>query len=1091
MIRHSKAAAGAVLLLVSVVFAGLRAEAQTLSGRVVGTVRDSSSAALPGASVVLDQTNTGFRRTATSSSGGEYDFTFVPPGNYTVRAEMQGFRPVTRSVTVTAQGTLRADLTLDLADRAEEVLVEAPQPIVRTENAELGEVMTEGRITSVPLNGGRFADLVLLSAGTSVSTSGTSDAPLLQTGPNLNINGLRPTHNSYSIDGVTATDYYFSNLSASTSVDAIQEFRIASGQYGAEFGGKGGGHVNVVTKSGSNEFHGTAFEFLRNDAFDTRNYFAPKDQDVPPFKQNRFGASLGGPIKHNRLLFFANYEGSRTRETITRLASVPTAAMRAGNFSGLATIYDPATTAANGSRTPFPGNIIPANRLNQAALVLLGVVPLPNRPGVSNNYLGQGARSRNDDQFNLRLDYALEGGDRFFGRFSVNEIDAYEPFGSRGTNSLPGFASRVSTSSRNAALAYTHSLSRRHVVNVLLGFNRVHGGIDTTNQGLNIAEKAGLLVLREGPPELAGVPVINTTFTSAFGDDTSTLLRTNTTYQAAFQFHLSAEEHALTYGFEMMRHSFEPYTAIFARGSYTYSGRYSASTSTGANGNGFADFMLGYPFSGTALSGNAIERARSNWYALYFQDSWRASSGLTLNLGLRYDLTLPFYDKDNRLAAIDVAGGRVVASSSGGRVGEGADPTKYARGYPLPFVTSEAAGWPRSLVDTDWTNIGPRVGFAYTMNPKTVLRGGYSIAYSVPPLNLQARMDRNPPFSGLLSPSNTVVPSFTTETAFADAQSPPSFGFLAKKFRNTRVHQWSVGVDKEVGRFGVSAAYVGSKTDFLDWFGPGNPARPCAANCAALEARRVYPGLGAFTISSNAAHARYDALQLRIEQRPWHGLRHVTSFTWSKSLDNSSSSSGDDNSVANDPFNLEGDWGPSSYDRRLMLVFSYGYKLPFGKGERWLGKGGFLAALFGDWELAGVATAKSGDHFSVSIATCPANIGAACRTDVAGDPNLDSADRRPERWFDTSAFRAPPAGSFGNQSRNIVLGPSYFSWDFLAHKTIHIKADHRLQLRVEVFNLTNHANFAKPDARFGAASFGAISSAGPARQMQFGLKYLF
>jgi hypothetical protein len=1065
--------------------------AQTVSGRIVGAVQDSSGAVLRGATVVLDQPSTGFQQVQVTNEAGEFVFSFVSPGDYTVTATMMGFKEVKRPIIVQAQSTVRSDFRLSVGGLSEDVVVEARAPVVRTENAELGEVISEEQISSVPLNGRRFADLVLLNAGAGVSTSGTSDTPLLQTGPNLNINGTRSTHNTYSIDGVTATDYYFSNLSISTSVDAIQEFRIASGQYGAEFGGKGGGHIHVVTKSGTNSFRGTAFEFFRDDAFDSRNYFAPDDEDTPPFRQNQFGGSLGGPILRNNLFFFANYEGLRTRETITRFATVPTAAMRGGDLSGLSTIYDPATTASNGARAPFPGNLIPTERLNPAALILLEQVPLPNRDGISNNFLGQGARSRDDNQVNLRIDYNTAGGNRLFGRMSVNEIDALEPFGSRGTNSLPGFASNVTTSSRNGALSYTHSLSQRHVMSVLLGLNRVSGGIDTTNQSLDIARRAGLQVIADGPEELRGVPVINTNFTSAFGDDTSTLLRTNTSYQAAIQFHLNAASHNLNYGLEVMRHHFEPYTAIFARGSYTFSGRYTASTSTGSNGNGFADFLLGYPFSGTALSGNAIERARSTWYALYLQDNWQVRPGLTLNLGVRYDIMPPFYDLDNRLAAIDVENSRVVVSSSDGQVGEGADPDKYAGNYPLPFVSSEEAGWPRSLVDTDWSNIGPRIGIAQSLSPSFVLRGGYSATYSVPPLNLQARMDRNPPFSGLLSPTNTITPSFTTETAFADASSPPSFGFLKKDFRNTRIQQWSAGVDKQMGPFGMWVAYVGTKTDFLDWFGTGNPAAPCVAPCAPLEQRRVHPGLGGFTFSSNSARARYDALQVRVDQQPWNGLRSTTSFTWSKSRDNASSSSGDSNSVANNPFDLDGDWGPSSFDRRYAFVLNYGYKLPFGRGERWLADGGAVAAILGDWELSGLVTAKSGDHFSVSIATCPSNSGGGCRTDMTGDPNLPLGDRTPERWFDTTVFRASAPGTFGNQPRNELIGPGYFSWDFLAHKNILLTGSHQLQIRLEVFNLTNRANFEKPDSRFGAASFGSISSAGTARQMQFGLKYTF
>jgi hypothetical protein len=1041
--------------------------------------------------ITLEQSETGLVRRTTSSSTGDYSFTFVPPGKYAVQAERARFRGVKREVTVPVQATVRVDFELAIEGVTEDVSVEAAQPTLRTDSAELGEVVSARRIADLPLNGRRFSDLVLLNSGAALSTPGTSDTPLLQTGPNLNINGSRPTHNSYTIDGVTATDYYFSNLSASTSVDAIAEFKIVSGQYGAEFGGKGGGHVNVLTRSGSNDFRGTVFEFLRNDAFDSPNYFAPKGQPVPPFKQNQFGASLGGPVVKNRLFFFANYEGSRTRQTITRLATVPTPAMRAGDFSGVATIFDPATTGPTGGRQVFPGSVIPADRLDPAALVLLEVVPLPNRPGLVNNFVGQALRNRNDDQVNLRLDYTMPRGDQLFGRFSANEIDALEPFGARGSNTLPGFPSRVTTSSRNAALSYTRNLSSRHVMNLLLGYNRVEGGINTQNQALDIARRARILLLQDVSADLRGVPAISNSFTSPFGDDLSTLIRTDTTYQASAQFYFSTGSHAITYGADVMRHNFEPLAAIMARGTMSFTGRYTASTSTGTNGNGFADFMLGLPNSGSLLSGNAIEQARSTWFGFFVQDNWRVGGKLTLNLGLRYDLMQPFYDKGNRLAAIDLEGRRVVVSSSGGRMGAGADIARYAGNFPLPFVTSEDAGWPRSLVDTDKTNIGPRLGFAYSVNPRTVLRGGYSIVYSVPPLNLQARMDRNPPFSGLLSPSNTPTPSFTTRTMFADAQAPPSFGFLVKDFRNSRVMQWSLGVDRELGPLAINVAYVGAKTDFLDFFGGANPVMPCAQACGSLESRRVYPGLGGFTTSRNDAEANYNALQMRVEQREWKGLSSVASFTWSKTLDNTSSSSGDDNSVANDPFDLARDWGPSSFDRRLTFVLSYGWRLPFGEGRRFLDRKGFWNAVFGNWTLGGIVTARSGDHFSVSIATCPANTGGGCRADIVGDPNLPPGERTPERWFDTSVFRAPAPGLFGNQGRNIVEGPGFFVWDFSTHKDIPWGRDRKVQLRLEVFNVTNRANFGKPDGRLGAASFGAVASAFDARQAQIGVKLLF
>ncbi len=1067
------------------------AGAQTVVGRVMGTVRDTSDAVVPGATLTLTQPSTGVHASTTTDADGSFEFSAVQPGEYELVVALEGFQTQKRPLTVRVATTLRADFKLPVAGVSSDVMVLGVAPVVRLTTSDIGEVISSDRIDTLPVNGRRFTDLVLLTNGTAVSASGTSDTPLLQTGLNLNVNGARPTHNNFAIDGVTATDYYFSNLSASTSVDAISEFKIQAGQYSAEFGAKGGGHVAVLTKSGSNTFTGTAFEFLRNDALDARNAFASKSTPVPPFKQNQFGFSAGGPGVKRRLFFFANYEGSRTRETITKLATVPTAAMRAGDFSGLRTIYDPLSASASGGRTPFAGNVIPSGRISNAARLLLETVPLPNLPGDVNNFRGEGARSRDDDQVNVRLDLALRGSDRIFARFSSNNISAMEPFGARGTNGLPGFTSRVTTKAQNAAFNYTRTLSERQVLNVLAGYNRVDGGVSTTNQALDIGGRAGILVLNESPANLRGVPAINTTFTTAFGDDLSNLERDNKTYQFSAQHLWSLGRHSLKYGGDVMRHRFAPYTPIFARGSYTFSGQYTASQRRGSNGNGLADFLLGYPSNATVLAGNAFEDARATWFGVFVQDDWRVSGRLTVNLGLRYDYAQPFHDTGNRLSTLDLEGRRVIVSSSDGSFAPEADFARFGAGT-LPFVSSTDAGYPRSLVDGDKTNLGPRIGVAFAANSRTALRGGYSIVYSVPPLNLQARMDRNPPFSGLLQPVNTADPSFTIETAFASAASAPSFGIIARDFRNSRMQQWSAGVEHELPiGLGISAAYVGSSTERLDWMGPGNPATPCATGCAPLESRRVYPGLGNFTITRNDARARYDALQLRATQRAWRGLNYSAALTWGKSLDNSSTSSGDDNETSNNPFDLDADWGPSSYDRRVVFSFSYGYDLPFGAGRRFLNRGGVIDAVLGGWSLAGIVSAQSGNHFSVSIATCPANIGTACRANVTGEPNLPADQRTAQRWFDTSAFSAPAPGQFGNQGRNILVGPGYGSWDMSLQKEFRLPRGTRMQLRVQYFNVTNRVNYENPDRRFGAASIGAITRAKPARQGQVGVKLFF
>lgn len=1065
--------------------------AQAVSGRVVGTIRDSSGAVLPNALVVLSQTSTGFERTARTSATGDYVFTFIPAGTYTVKADAEGFKATSQDVTLDVMAAVRADFDLTLATAQTTVEIKATAPQLHTETSEVGEVVNQRGIQDLPLNGRQFSDLIRLNSGVTISAGGTSDVPLLQTGLNLNVNGMRPTHNQFSIDGVTATDYYFSHLSALLSVDAINEFKVLAGQYSAEFGGKGGGQVNVVTKAGTNAFHGTVFEFLRNNVLDEPNHFAAPGQPAPPYKQNNFGSSLGGPVLRNRLFFFANYEGSRIRQTLSQLATVPTEAMRAGNFQGLNPIYNP-TIVTGQTRQQFPNNQILPSQFDNAAKIMLALLPTPTLPGIANNYRSVGLRSRNDDQGTIRADYQAGQKDSAFGRLSVNNIESLEPFGARGNNALPGFPSSVTTVSRNAALNYTHLFTSKLVGNALIGFNRVSGGIATLNQSKDIGNQANIAVLNTIPASLRGVPAVSTSFISAFGDDTSTLLRTDNTYQFSGQFFYNTGAHSISFGFEAMRHQFNPYTPIFARGSYSFSGTYTASTVGGSNGNGFADFLLGYPFSATLLVGNALENARATWYGTYVQDNLRVSSRLTLNLGLRYDLMLPFYDTGNRLSTIDLKNSRVVVASSGDKLAPEANIAQFGAGFPLPFVTSSQAGFPRSLLQTDKTNFAPRLGFAYRALDRVVLRGGYAIVYSVPPLNLQARMDRNPPFSGLISANNTPTPSFTTESIFAGSQSAPSFGFLIPDFRNSRVQQYSVGVEGQVlGSFVVGASYVGTKTDFLDWMGPGNPAHACTLPCAALESRRVYPGLGNFTITNNEAYANYNALQLRAEQRYSNGLYYLLTFTWAKSLDNSSSSSGDNNSVTNDPFNLAGDYGPSSFDHRLAFTASYGYELPFGRKRRFLNNNRPLDWIVGGWQLGGIITARTGEHLTVGISTCPANTGSGCRTDLVGDPNSGDGIHTEKKWFNTSVFRPPAQGQFGNEGRNIIIGPGLFDWDFSAHKSFAVREGIRIELRGEIFNITNAVNYANPNTTLGSAAIGTISSAAAARQVQLGLKLLF
>ncbi len=1086
--RH-RSQAGLVVPLLALVLASIGSHpirAQSAAGSVVGTVHDASGAVILGANVTLVETSTLVTKAVKTLSSGDYTFSFVQPGNYKVKVEARGFAAIERPIRVDLGSTVRADFDLTVGGTATQVTVLGTAPLLQTDSAEVSDVISQRSVNELPLNGRQYSDLILLTPGATISAAGTSDTPLLQTGLDLNVNGARPTQTAYSIDGVTATDYYFDNLSASTSIDFISEFKVLSGQQDASLGNKGGGQVVILTKSGTNAFHGTLFEFVRNSAFDSKNFFTPAGGPVPPLNENQFGASVGGPILHEKLFFFANYEGDRTSNTLTTVGSVPTLAMRAGDFSAQAPIYDPTTTLPNGTRTQFPGNKI--TKIDPAAAYLLKFIPQPTSSVTSNNYNGSGMHNEDQEQGNGRIDYTA-GANSIFGRLSINRITEFDPFGSRGTNVLPGFASNVSTDSTNVAINYTRVFSNSFVMNVLVGFNRVNGGIGTTNQAEDFGTAVNIFPLNQNPQFLRGIPVVSTTFDSPFGDDTSTLFRKDNTFQEGAQFTYIFGKHSLTFGGQVMRQQFNPLAATYARGSYTFSPRYTSSTQGGSNGNGFADFLLGLPFSALALEGNAYENGRSTWYGGFIQDNWHMLQRLTLNLGLRYDYIGPLYDWGDRLSSFDIPSQRVVISAPNGTIAPNAT---YTAGVTVPFVTSQTANWPRSLYSTGNLDFAPRVGLAYSVTPTFVIRGGYSLIFSSPPLNLQARMDRNPPFSELISPQNPLVPGFTTSTAFTGALGTPSFGLVSRDFLNVRVQEWSFGLQTAIGTGRtVDVGYVGSTTDRLDWQGPGNPATPCATNCPSLTSRLEYPALGSFTLYDNAAKANYNALQVAVKQQAWNGLFFDFAFTYSKTLADSSSSSGDSNLVANNPADVLGDYGPASFDHRIDTILSGGYDLPFGRGKQFLNNRGALTAIAGNWQLGGIFNQHAGEHLSVGISSCPANNGAGCRTNLNGNPNLDKSQRLVTHWFNTAEFAASPAGTFGNQRANSIVGPGYVDLDFYAHKQFLFGEERALQLRVETFNLFNHPDFGNPISTFGASNFGSITSAMPAREFQFGAKFNF
>ena len=469
------------------------AYSQAGTSEIVGTVRDATGAILPNVKLTLTQKSSGGSRELTTLSDGTYVASSLPIGEYSIKAELANFKTQVREgITLQVGRQERVDLVLQVGERSEVVTVDESAPLLRSTDAEVSEVIANQRILNLPLNGRQFVDLTLLSDNVFKAPRGTRGSALAQTGTGVLVAGQRAGHNMYYLDGVSVTDQYFNHLVASPAVDAIQEFNIQKSIYPAEFGGKASATISAVTKSGGNELHGDLYEYLRNDVFDARNFFDPNTK--PPFRQNQFGSTLGGPIKKNKTFFFLSYEGLRTRQALTQTFSVPTLAVRQGNFAGLPTIYDPLSTDPSGKRTPFLGNQVPLTRLDPAALAFMQKLPLPDLPGQAQNYLATPSLQNDFNQGTMRIDQHLSEKDNLFGRAYIANFDTFQPFGSSQLNEslVPGFGYYLTTHTRSLALGETHVFSPTMVSEFRFGFLRVSGGQQSQNQGVNFAAQNGI-----------------------------------------------------------------------------------------------------------------------------------------------------------------------------------------------------------------------------------------------------------------------------------------------------------------------------------------------------------------------------------------------------------------------------------------------------------------------------------------------------------------------------------------------------------------------------------------------------------------------
>ncbi len=1068
------------------------AAGQINTGEIAGVVRDFSGAVLQGATVTASHPESGTLVERLTDAEGRFFLPALRIGAWDITARFTGFATQThRNVVLEVGRALRLDFTLGVQGLSERVVVQTTAPLLQTATAEISDVIENREVVQLPLNGRNFLALAQLSDAVVIPPGGTRGEALQQAGPLPNVGGQRSGHNIYLLDGTKVTDELFNNLVINPSVDSIQEFKIQKSMYPAEFGGKASALINVVTRAGSNAFSGTLFEFHRDEAFDSRNFFQPAGQPKPPLRQDQFGGTLGGPLLRSRSFFFGSFEGVRMERSLTRTFSVPTMAARAGNFAGLDAICDPATIPVTGICTPFAGNRIPAQRIDPIAAALLQQVPQPTSPASLQNLTAVEQQDRTLNQFSVRLDHRLTDVDQLLARFSTFDANEAQPFGTSTLQEtlVPGFGRSLTTRTRNLVASHSHVFGQSWLNELRAGWMTVSGGQVSQNRGNTFAQDVGLLGVTSDPRD-SGFPQVSTAgLYSTFGDPTVFTTRDNQHVELFDNVTWDRGRHRVKFGGYYFRLQLRPEQPDNARGAFTYTGQFS--------GDALADFLLGYPTSAVSGTGRGDENGRTNWLHLYAQDDWRARDNLTFNLGLRYEFNQHMYDVNNRLSSINLAapGGRfVIASDDDGGIDTSANTLLPL--MPIPYVTSAEAGWGRGLMDPSAVRLAPRVGFALSLgDSRAVVRGGYGIFLNQWAYSVQTAFARNLPFfftNQVDVPADVRVPTLQTRNILTSDATGTVGGSIMDYAYNVEYSQtWSGGLQYQLRPATMAEVlYMGTWTLGADNATVRNVPDP---GPGPIQPRRPIPLLSRINAIRFDGKSIYHGVTLKVERRFAGSFAYNVSYTLSDSKDDASSP-GATESEANVPqdvrnvFDETGEWALSSFNHRHQFIASGVYELPFFRSP-----GGVAHELLGGWRANAIVIAQSGAPFTVNLGVNRANIGAgpAQRPDQLRAPDLPGGERTPERWFDTSAFALPAPFTFGSAPRNSVRGPGYANVDFALAKTWDLAGRSRLEFRWEVFNLFDRANFDLPNRVFGNPNFGRIFSAKNPREMQFGLRLGF
>lgn len=1075
--------------------------AQTSTGEFSGNVTDASGAVVANAKVTATSAETGASREVTSDPSGGYVITFLQPGVYNLAAEAPGFKKTVQSnVELRVNQRAEVNLQLQLGQVSDTVEVTGVAPLLESQSSSLGTVIDTQLTAELPLNGRNFVQLATLSPGvngTGYSVSGTIMSGTRpddrRPGTEIFSNGNREGSNDFLFDGIDNNDRLTLSIVLRPGVEAIREFKVQTNLFSADQGRNSGALVDVVTKSGANSLHGSVFEFLRNSAMDSRNFFNTKGTPFPSFRYNQFGGSFGGPVVlpkvykgKDKTFFFMDYEGFRRNQQQLSLVTVPTAAERTGDFSAFSNkMFDPATTLTSGSsyvRTQFPGNMIPASRFDPIALKMINAYPLPLTSGLVNNYTTNLNQLQNWDQGDIRVDHQITANDQFFARYAIQHTNTIVP-ASYPATTLAGishpvplgdeasFAGTSSNPVQHAVADYTHVFSPTLINDFRVGFNRFR--VDYTLAGTTPTENLGveLGVANANPNAFqTGLPIFSPAGYLGIGMSRSLpILRRENTFEELDNMTWTRGKHTFKFGADVRRRQITEYQTNRGNGRFNFSGGFTAQPGV-ASGDAIASMLLGYP---TLYEQDYLlvwPGMRGIETGMYFADDWRFSSKLTLNIGMRWEYYSPYSEVGNRWANFNPATGKLAIAGQNG--------------------VGSTAG-----ISGDYGDYSPRLGFAYQARQHTVIRGGVGLFYN-PNGNGGAvlRLDRQLPFGPVLSisPGDQVLgprvkdgfpATPTVNLAVANSPSGIVIG-IPGNFKQAYAEQFNLTLEQEVDPLKTlfKLAYVGNLGRRLG--NSYNPNQPVPGPGGTTQRRPLYsllPALSDVTYYVSDGLSDYHTLQFTAEKRLSRGLTGLVGYTWAHSIDDVATDFGGGTGTPQDPRCRFCDRGNSAFDIRQRFTASFTYRLP-GTTK------GLMGTAIGGWQLNGILQSQTGLPFTPTLQTSTTN-GTSSRPDRIGSGN---GPQTLQRWFDPTAFTTPAIYVYGNAGRDILYGPGRTNLDASLFKDFKPREKLTAQFRAEAFNILNHPQFGQPNATIGNGGVGQITSTvGNPRQLQVALRFQF